>query len=62
MKKKKLKKLIKEALDEWVKNVEYLHSPTDTKGRYFCSKPDCEGVKFKDKVNKSDIDWNFKTK
>ena len=47
-----IKRLVKEALDEWVQGVEYLHSPTSSEGRYYCSKPDCEGVRFQDELNK----------
>ena len=55
MKKKKLKKLVKkavqEALKQWEKEVEYLHSPEDDAGRYYCSRMDCEGVRFNPKDN-----------
>ena len=44
-----IKKVVREAMDEWVKHVEYLHQPTDNNGRYYCSKSDCEGVRFNDK-------------
>ena len=37
-----------EALREWVKETEYLTQATDPEGRYYCSKSDCEGVKFND--------------
>ena len=33
-------------MDEWVKDVEYLTQPTNKDGRYYCSKSDCEGVRF----------------
>ena len=39
-----------EALREWVKETEYLTQATDPEGRYYCSKSDCEGVKFNDKT------------
>ena len=39
-----IKKVVREAMDEWVKDVEYLHQPTDNNGRYYCSKSDCELV------------------
>tara|TARA_B100000927_G_scaffold72327_1_gene57493 strand:- start:234 stop:437 length:204 start_codon:yes stop_codon:yes gene_type:complete len=53
--KKEIKSIVREAMDEWVKDVEYLTQPTDKDGRYFCSKPDCEGVRFPtpDEVSKS---------
>ena len=43
-----VKECVKEALQEWESGVEYLHSPTDPEGRYFCSKADCEGVRYGD--------------
>ena len=41
-----LKEIMTEALREWVKETEYLTQPTDPEGRYYCSKPNCEGVRF----------------
>ena len=41
-----LKEIMLEALREWVKETEYLTQATDPEGRYYCSKSDCEGVKF----------------
>tara|TARA_B100000287_G_scaffold265864_1_gene250094 strand:- start:930 stop:1214 length:285 start_codon:yes stop_codon:yes gene_type:complete len=41
-----LKEIMLEALREWVKETEYLTQPTDPEGRYYCSKSDCEGVRF----------------
>ena len=43
-----LKEIMLEALREWVKETEYLTQATDPEGRYYCSKSDCEGVKFND--------------
>jgi len=43
-----IKKIVREAMDEWVKDVEYLTQPTNKDGRYYCSKSDCEGVRFSD--------------
>ena len=43
-----IKKIVREAMDDWVKDVEYLTQPTNKEGRYYCSKSDCEGVKFND--------------
>ena len=43
-----IKKVVREAMDDWVKDVEYLTQPTNKEGRYYCSKPDCEGVRFSD--------------
>ncbi len=47
--KEDIKKIVLEALREWVKETEYLTQPTDPEGRYYCSKSDCEGVRFNDK-------------
>ena len=56
MKKKKLRKIVNEAvqqaLKEWESGVEYLHSPEDDDGRYYCSRMDCEGVRFQSKHDK----------
>ena len=46
--KKEIKSIVREAMDEWVKDVEYLTQPTNKDGRYYCSKSDCEGVRFPD--------------
>ena len=43
---KEIKSIVREAMDEWVKDVEYLTQPTNKDGRYYCSKSDCEGVRF----------------
>ena len=53
--KKEIKSIVREAMDEWVKDVEYLTQPTSKDGRYYCSKSDCEGVRFStpDEVSKS---------
>ena len=45
--KREMKELIKEAMDEWTANCSYLNQ-NEWEGRYYCSKPDCEGVKFND--------------
>ena len=44
-----------EALKDWERGVEYLHSPTSDEGRYYCSRPDCEGVRFKESIPGIDI-------
>ena len=41
-----IKSIVREAMDDWVKDVEYLTQPTNKDGRYYCSKSDCEGVRF----------------
>ena len=38
--------IVLEAMRELVKETEYLTQPTDPEGRYYCSKSDCEGVRF----------------
>ena len=43
---KEIKSIVREAMDDWVKDVEYLTQPTNKDGRYYCSKSDCEGVRF----------------
>ena len=40
-----VKSMVREAMDEWTAECEYL-TPNKGEGRYYCSKPDCEGVKF----------------
>ena len=40
-----VKSIVREAMDEWASEVEYL-TPNKGEGRYYCSKPDCEGVRF----------------
>ena len=46
--KREMKAIVREAMDEWTANCEYLTIKTDEEGRYYCSKSDCEGVKFND--------------
>ena len=46
--KREMKAIVKEAMDEWTANCEYLTLKTDEEGRYYGSKSDCEGVKFND--------------
>ena len=48
-----IKSIVREAMDDWVKDVEYLTQPTNKDGRYYCSKQDCEGVEFNDKTTDS---------
>ena len=43
-----VKKGVREAMDEWADGVDYL-TPNQGDGRYYCSKADCEGVRFSDK-------------
>ena len=45
-----LKEIMLEALREWVKETEYLTQATDVEGRYYCSKSNCEGIRFEDKI------------
>ena len=46
--KREMKAIVREAMDEWTANCEYLTIKTDEEGPYYCSKSDCEGVKFND--------------
>ena len=46
--KREMKAIVREAMDEWTANCEYLTQTTDKDGRYYCSKSDCEGVRFND--------------
>ena len=48
--KDEIKKIFLEALREWVKETEYLTQQTDPDARYYCSKADCEGVRFNDQA------------
>ena len=41
-----VKSIVREAMDEWTADCEYLTKATDKDGRYYCSKPDCGGVRF----------------
>ena len=43
-----VKSIVREAMDEWTADCEYLTKATDKDGRYYCSKSGCEGVKFSD--------------
>ena len=42
-----IKKIVRESMDEWADGVSYL-THNQGEGRYYCSKADCEGVKFSD--------------
>ena len=48
--KDEIKQVVLEALREWVKETEYLTQQTDPDARYYCSKADCEGVRFNDQA------------
>ena len=43
--KREMKAIVREAMDEWADGVSYL-TPNEGEGRYYFSKPDCEGVRF----------------
>ena len=47
--KDEVKSIVKEAMDECAADWEYLTTKTDKEARYYCSKADCEGVRFNDK-------------
>ncbi len=42
-----IKSIVREAMDEWASECSYL-TQNEGDGRYYCSKQDCEGVKFTD--------------
>ena len=47
-----IKKIVRESMDEWADGVSYL-TPNQGEGRYYCSKADCEGVRFSDAKDQS---------
>ena len=47
---REIKKVVREAMDEWADGVSYL-TPNQGEGRYYCSKADCEGVRFNEEKN-----------
>ena len=52
MNKYDMKEVMKEALREWVTEVEFLHThETNEGGSYYCSRANCEGVRFPSKPN-----------
>ncbi len=57
-----IKSIVREAMDEWTSDCEYLTKATDDNKRYYCSKAGCEGVKFtkekKQELNNSGMKWN----
>ena len=42
---REMKAIVREAMDEWAASCQYLTQDKGA-GRYYCSKPDCEGVGF----------------
>ena len=50
---KEIKSIVREAMDDWTNECEYL-TPNRGEGRYYCSKPDCEGVAFNTEEPKND--------
>ena len=42
---REIKKIVREAMDEWTSDCQYLTQDRGD-GTYYCSKPDCEGVRF----------------
>jgi len=51
MNKDEMKEVMKEALREWVGEVEFLHTHETHEGRYYCSRANCEGIRFPGKPN-----------
>ena len=47
---REIKKVVREAMDEWADGVSYL-TPNQGEGRYYCSNADCEGVRFNEEKN-----------
>ncbi len=41
-----VKSIVREAMDEWTEDCEYLTKATEDGKRYYCSKAGCQGVKF----------------
>ena len=41
-----IKSIVREAMEEWTSDCAYLTKSTDKEGRYYCSKSDCEEVRF----------------
>ena len=50
---KEIKSIVREAMDEWTSECEYL-TPNRGSARYYCSKPDCEGVAFNTEESNND--------
>ena len=44
-----IKKIVREAMDEWTSECQYLTQDKGD-GTYYCSKKDCEGVRFPDGI------------
>ena len=42
-----VKSIVREAMDEWAADCSYL-TQNEGDGKYYCSKQDCEGVRFSD--------------
>ena len=49
--KREMKAIVREAMDEWTSQCEYL-TPNQGSARYYCSKADCEGVAFNTEEDK----------
>ena len=43
-----IKSIVREAMDEWTAECEYLTKATEDGKRYYCSKAGCNGVRFTD--------------
>ena len=51
---KEIKKIVREAMDEWTESCDYL-TPNQGEGRYYCSKPDCQGVRFIERISDEEL-------
>ena len=45
-----IKSIVREAMDEWTSECQYLTQDKGD-GTYYCSKKDCEGVRFSDETD-----------
>ena len=45
-----IKKIVRESMDEWTSECQYLTQDKGD-GTYYCSKKDCEGVRFSDETD-----------
>ena len=51
---REIKKIVREAMDEWTESCDYL-TPNQGEGRYYCSKPDCQGVRFNERKTDEEL-------
>ena len=51
---REIKKIVREAMDEWTESCDYL-TPNQGEGRYYCSKADCQGVRFNERITDEEL-------